>query len=201
MATTKLSSKSLGKVLVQSGEGIPDHIAPLGSIYVDTVSSNLFVNASGGTIWTAAQKVAYGSIFYNDSTQTVALTSTWTKLKDVSGITFTDGEFSGVINTAGALVCNKTPGRFKSTAIVTFQYSAGTAADVEVGISKNGNNPAAGDYSGTTISSILTTNNATAIGTIDLESTDTLQIGIRSTNGSQTVIPLHAIIITQRIGL
>ena len=52
MATTFLKHITVGFVEIQSGNGTPDHIAPLGSIYID---ANTGINYSnqGGVTWGA----------------------------------------------------------------------------------------------------------------------------------------------------
>lgn len=52
MATTLLVSQSYGDVLLECGNGTPDHTSPIGSVYMDYDSPPKFYkNTDGGTTW------------------------------------------------------------------------------------------------------------------------------------------------------
>lgn len=59
MATTNLISKSLGGVLTESGNGIPNHISPKGSTYVDQDSGIKYINTNGVSQWRSINNVVY----------------------------------------------------------------------------------------------------------------------------------------------
>ena len=68
MATTNLTSKSIGDILAQTGNGTPDHTAPKGSIYSDLDTGSVHTNLTGANIWTIMVGVVYGFGFYQDNT-------------------------------------------------------------------------------------------------------------------------------------
>ena len=47
MATTNLNSKSLGDILLESGNGSPDHTSPSGSLYSYTDTGKVYRNIDG----------------------------------------------------------------------------------------------------------------------------------------------------------
>lgn len=51
--STNIKRKSLGGIELQSGNGVPDHSAPLGSQYVDLDTGIEYKNTDGGTTWEA----------------------------------------------------------------------------------------------------------------------------------------------------
>ena len=55
MATTNLSSSSSGDILIENGNGTPDHTSPLGSPYVDLDTGLHYVN-TGGSTWSLGSK-------------------------------------------------------------------------------------------------------------------------------------------------
>ena len=63
MATTNLISKSLGDILLESGNGSPDHTSPKGSLYVDQDTAKVYQNTDGATNWQSYQTVAYGEFY------------------------------------------------------------------------------------------------------------------------------------------
>ena len=54
MATTNLSIISVGEFLHQSGNGTPDHLAPLGSMYIDG-DTGYWYSSNGDSTWTLNQ--------------------------------------------------------------------------------------------------------------------------------------------------
>ena len=69
MATTNLESQSLGGILVQSGNGTPDHTAPSGSYYTNIDTGTLFINSAGSsTGWETLNKVAWGEMYIQTNT-------------------------------------------------------------------------------------------------------------------------------------
>lgn len=74
--------KSLGKVEISSGDGLPDHVAPIGSVYTDTTTGKGYVNTTGRVAgW---QKIikdvdAYLSLTNNTITSITA-TNSWTRV-------------------------------------------------------------------------------------------------------------------------
>ena len=42
MATTNLNTQSIGDILIESGNGSPDHISPIGSYYTNEDSGTIY---------------------------------------------------------------------------------------------------------------------------------------------------------------
>jgi len=51
MATTNLTTILASDILIQFGNGSPDHSAPQGSQYTDVDTAKIYCNTSGGTDW------------------------------------------------------------------------------------------------------------------------------------------------------
>ena len=51
MATTNLTSKTIGDIRVEHGSGAPDHTSPKGSRYTDVATAKLYENTDGATTW------------------------------------------------------------------------------------------------------------------------------------------------------
>jgi hypothetical protein len=59
MATSNLKSISVGLILIQSGNGSPDHQAPLGSRYINTDTGIESYNSDGGNTWSVITGLAW----------------------------------------------------------------------------------------------------------------------------------------------
>ena len=101
MPTTNLISKSLGNILVQSGNGAPDHVADKGSYYTNIDTGTLFINIDGtATGWGPLSKIAYAQMTVTDNATEIAPGSlnqwqsttslTWVE-KENNGLTFSSG--------------------------------------------------------------------------------------------------------------
>lgn len=117
MPTTNLVTKSLGKIEYGSGSGIPDHVAPKGSFYIDVDTDKIYINSDGtSTGWTSVLKNTVGE-FYMNSNTTISLTATnsWV---GISG-TATASSFSSnlfTISTQSSPILSSTgQGGFEST--------------------------------------------------------------------------------------
>ena len=91
MATTFLKHITVGFIEIQSGNGVPDHSAPLGSIYIDANTGTNYSN-QGNTTWGAIS--TSGGAFTGGT---------------VTGATvFTNGLTSNTINISSTPVNNDT---------------------------------------------------------------------------------------------
>jgi len=72
MATTNLISRTVGTLLFESGNGVPNHTSPTGSIYADLDSSINYINRStggSGTSWLEQHKSLWrGGMEFEDLT-------------------------------------------------------------------------------------------------------------------------------------
>lgn len=197
MATTNLQTKTLGNVNLQSGTGSPDHVAPLGSLYVNEVTGTVYSNIDGSTTWISMNRVAYGQSYFNGNATSLTgvVQNTWRYL---TGLTWTTGLTSGVNLISNRLTVNKTPGKYLCYGIVTFQYTTATAS-YEVGLSKNSAVPTAGFYNGTTLSSTVATQTCAATGTFDLVDTNTIELSVRNITGTANIRVKNASLFIERI--
>jgi hypothetical protein len=184
MATTNLNSKTLGEILVQSGTGVPDHVAPRGSMYTNVSTGTLYLNADGSTGWDSLNRVSYVDIYIqaNATVTTMASNTTWFPL---TGLTWTTASSNGfTVASTGVVTCaTGRAGRYNVIATGTLAYSTATAV-VELGVSKNGANPASGYYQGATLTSVVATQSVTVTDYIDLVAGDTVQVVMRIPAGS-----------------
>ena len=51
MATTNLLSQSLGDILVETGNGTPNHTSPSGAVYTDQDTGFQYLNLDGSTTY------------------------------------------------------------------------------------------------------------------------------------------------------
>lgn len=118
MATSNLVTKSLGSVEFGSGSGLPDHIAPKGSYYINTDTNRIYVNLTGlGNGWSSISKNQNAEIYIENNTlTTTTATNSWrgievigTMSRFTTGFTYSpqpksfletsDGNFSNTITT------------------------------------------------------------------------------------------------------
>lgn len=188
MATNNLQSQSLGGILVESGNGTPNHISPKGSYYTNIDTGTLFIN-SNGTLsgWESLNKVAWGEIYIQDNT--INITSGSTAWVSLTGLTWNYTGGNGVDTpTNGKLrVKNNKSGTYLVLATGTIQIQQ-TASQYTyfLGISKNGNIPTDGFWQACMLDGNLS---ATAANeddktlminnTIFLSANDTLEMVLR----------------------
>lgn len=80
MATNKLVKKTLGNILVQSGEGSPDHFSTNGTLYTDILSGILYQYKND---WIPLEVVGYGEYGFQDNTTSINMTTSWTKVNNI----------------------------------------------------------------------------------------------------------------------
>jgi hypothetical protein len=126
MAANNLVSKSLGSILQQTGNGVPTHVAPMGTMYVDINTGRLYVysNAFG---WIDYNKTAFAAAYINDNVTTSPFASTgWFT---TTNLTWTPIGGNGIsATTDGRLILSSNlAGRYKIITEATIQYVATTA--------------------------------------------------------------------------
>jgi hypothetical protein len=83
MATTNLITKTFGKVEFTTGNGYPDHIAPIGSYYINIDDNRVYVNLTGNSNgWSSVSKNNNAELYVlNNSTATITATNSWVALE------------------------------------------------------------------------------------------------------------------------
>ena len=190
MATTNLISKSLGGVLLESGNGSPDHTSPRGSIYVDMDSASAYQNLDGATNWQLYNTVAYGIAYYQDNTTatTISAQDTWTLVSN--NLTLQESMGVGVTGSSMGILSGY-EGDYSVRGEVTISYVAGTN-NYEVGLSIDGNNPGIGSYNGTQIDATFNRQHIGFDSIVSLTASTTLELAVRNITNTDNVIIRHA---------
>lgn len=189
MATTNLISKSLGDILLESGNGTPDHISPKGSLYVDQDDGRLYQNKDGSTGWESMYSAAYGTFYYQDNTTATDITTlnTWTTVEN----SFTIGDVVGFTNSGGTVsILSGYDGDYEVRGDVTIQYVAGTN-NYEVGLSVNNQVPTS-NYNGAFVDSTYTRQHIGFDDVISMTSSTTLKLTVRNIDTTDDVIIRNA---------
>jgi hypothetical protein len=206
MATTNLISKSLGDLLTESGNGAPDHTSPMGSLYTDKDTGNVWRNTDGETTWEKLQTVAYGEGYVqgNSTNTTIVSLNTWA----ASGINLTEGIVNGFSGgTEHLTLLDGYDGDYEIKCDATLTHVAGTP-NFEVGISlndipptgstSNGNNGEI--YSGCYLDSTQSSQHIGVQTIFSLIGGDTLSIDIRNITDSSNVLLEHAQLFVRKVG-
>lgn len=197
MATTDLSSKSLGDILLQSGIGNPNHTAAKGSLYSDKNTNTLYVNTDGSTKWQSFSVSSYGEGYYvgNSSTIAISAANTWTQVTN----TFTTGETQNFTVSGSSIVLNSgCDGLYEVCGSVTLVWVAG-AVNMEAGVSLNSANPVDGAYNGATLGSVYTTSNVAFSRQMNLVGNDALRLAVNNRTDANDVIVRHAQLVVYRV--
>lgn len=187
MATTNLESQSLGGILVQSGNGTPDHTAPSGSYYTNITTGTLFINSNGTSSgWETLNKVAWGEMYIQTNTTNTPGTTSWVSLTGLTW-TFCCGNGTEMTTNGKLRIKSNKGGTYLVNATGTIQVQdVASAYTFFLGVSKNGATPADGFWQGGMCDGNLT---ATATdeddktlminNTISLSAGDTLEMSLR----------------------
>jgi len=189
MATTNLISKSLGDVLTESGNGVPDHTSPLGSHYTDKDNGVLYVNLDGATGWQPLSTVAYSEGYYQDNAAatTISTQNVWAPV----GNNLTEGLSIGFSASTDSLVLiDGYDGDYEVRVNATINYNVG-ADNYELGLSVNGADPVAGTYNGAFVDSTFIREQIGFETIVSLVGGDTLSIDVRNIDTSANVIIRH----------
>lgn len=197
MSTTNLISKSLGDVLTESGNGVPNHTSPKGSLYVDKDSGRLYQNKDGLTTWFSFSTVAYGNSYYQgNTTQTViSTTNVWTSVAN----NLTIGPSVGFTVSDNTMVLSEGyDGNYEINAELTISNVVG-ANNYEVGVSVNGDIPTAGSYNGSSVNSTFITQTIGIETNKTLVGGDTILLGVRNLTTTNNIIIRHAQLFIRRL--
>ena len=201
MATTNLISKSLGDILMESGNGSPNHVSPFGSIYMDNDTALLYRNTNGSTSWDNYNKTPNATMYINgNATQTtVSVTNTWYSVRALSwsgtssnGVTFSSGTNTMVVNSLSG-------GKYLVTGGGVFNRVTANAK-YELGIAKNLISPSNGYYHGCSTDTTETNTYVNVFGYLELSPGDTVELGVRNTTTTNNVLLSDANISVYKIG-
>lgn len=195
MATTNLISKSLGDILLESGNGVPDHVSPRGSLYVDQDTAKVYQNNDGAS-WQVYQTVAYGEFYYqtNTTATTIGGTDTWTSVTN----TFTVEDSVGTTASGGTVsILSGYEGEYEVRGDITISYVAG-ANNYEVGLSVNGGIPT-NAYNGALIDSTYTRQHIAFDGIVSMTASTTLSLAVRNITNADNVIIRHAQVFLRKV--
>jgi hypothetical protein len=198
MATTNLTSKSIGDILAQTGNGTPDHTAPKGSIYSDLDTGSVHTNLTGANIWTIMVGVVYGFGFYQDNTTqtTISTINTWFGVNN----NFTAGDSNGVTTSTNTLVLGTgRSGVYEITLCGTIAFVTGTNS-YQLGISINNTVPADGRIAGNTLNATFSRANVTVKAIVTLTAGDNIRIAARNITSGSNVIVRNAQLFLRKIG-
>jgi hypothetical protein len=196
MSTTNLISKSLSGALLQNGNGVPDHVGTIGSLYFDSTSSHLYKYAraysgttnSNSAIWDEIPESSSVNITSTLSSGTVvtADVGTWYSLSGSTWGWGTNSANNFGVESGRVRYTGSTTGKFFINAAVTLKYNA-NLANYRMGISFNGVAPMDGSYASGTLhdaTSLYQTINA--FGIYALISGDTVELCFNSPNVAST---------------
>jgi hypothetical protein len=176
MATTNLISRTLGDILIETGNGTPTHASPKGTMYTDQDSGIKYINLNSSTTWSDMTIVSFGEK-YRTATSTLSPSTTgWTELttnlslRNSSGITLSGGRL-----VVGAGLA----GKYSIFTSVTFQYNA-VSTLYTAGVLVNQAAPATGRTSSTSVSTTRNTGNCSVLTSATLAVNDTISIGVQA---------------------
>jgi len=194
MATTNLQSQSLGDILVESGNGTPDHTSPKGSYYTNIDTGTLFINSNGtSTGWETLNRVAWGDMYIQDNTTNTAGTTAWVSLSGLSW-NFAGGNGTEMSPTGKLKIKPNKGGTYLVNATGTVQVQGVASAwTFFLGVSKNGATPASGFWQSCMLDGALSTvatdeDDKTLMinNTLSLLAGDTLEMAIRMDSTTPT---------------
>ena len=191
MATTNLISKSLGDILIESGNGSPDHTSPKGSIYSDKDSGSVYKNTDGSTAWVGFNGIAHGEVYYVDNTTATAIaaSNTWYS----AGNTFIEGDVTAFsANTDTMVLLDGYDGKYNIVANATIDYVGGTD-NYAVGVAINGipPNPQSGSYNFGNVDATYTTANISSSFVATLSGGTTLELAVLNSGATNNIIIQH----------
>ena len=176
MATTNLNSQSLGDILVESGNGIPNHTSPKGTYYTNIDTQTIFMNLNGTSSgWVTLNKLGWGELLFNDNGATTyaALSANVWAATNGGAVPWVlnSGSFGfEEINNGELRVKTGFGGTYRILQTCTVGLASGTAGYImSMGFSVNDNDPVNGYWSegglngniGTTVEMAVSNNSGT----------------------------------------
>ena len=152
MASSNIKSVSVGLILIQSGNGTPNHISTKGSIYIDLNTANEYINKDGVSTWVEIIDGNYSTLLSQDQYDAISGSSSpsssnvFATISDITAGAFTGGTVTGPTNFLAGLTSTTisattyiglpsdiytTGGTYSdSTGITTFNNSTGGTFNV-----------------------------------------------------------------------
>jgi hypothetical protein len=193
--SANLISRTLGTILLQSVNDIPNHVANIGSVYSNIDTGVVFISKGSGN-WEPLTGVSYAEAFYQGNVNTTTISSAnWFQVSN----NFTLGNSSGFTVTTNRLVLGAgRSGKYHVTADFTIQNVSGLAS-YDCGVSINGNNPQNGRFNTGTINATFTLDNVSTSFDTVLNSNDELTLAVRNITNTNSIIVRHAQLNVYRI--
>lgn len=190
MATTNLQSQSLGNILIESGNGTPNHISPKGSYYTNIDTGSLFINSDGTTTgWEMLNKVSWGEMYIQSNTTNTTTTTNWVS---TTGLTwsFAGGNGTEMVTNGKLRIRPNKGGVYYILATGSVQVqNVASSYTFFFGVSKNGATPADGFWQGGALDGALTTTvveeddkTFSVTNFVSLSAGDTLEISLRASS-------------------
>jgi hypothetical protein len=198
MATTNQNDRSLGDIVMSSGNGTPDHTdITNGSLYVDEDGVNLYHrNTTSG--WTQYNRVSHGNMWMtgNSTNTSISVQGDWYSLR---GLAWNGGSEENISYNATDYLDILVDGTYQVIGTSTFEEVAADGI-FAVGLSINFDSPVQPNYMMTSVESSDTNRQcATVVSFIDLVSGDTLELGVSNQRDTNNVTVVHASISAKRI--
>ena len=148
MATTNLITKTVGEILIQNGNGTPNHTAPLGSTYVDKDTGLNYINNNGATGWDEDNSLSSADQIKLDN---LSGTNTGDQTSIV-GITGTKAQFDTALIDGNFMYVGDAPTSHSHTAsdITDFDTEVSNNTSVAANTAKVTNATHTGDVTGAT---------------------------------------------------
>ena len=206
MATTNLTSRTLGQTYVQSGNGTPDHVAPFGSVYTDLNTNLVYVNNSAdGTKWALLPPAIYGEVYLPTNSTTLTTPNGLETFVSLSGLTWNStGNLKGFTRNNQKLVLNSgCTGTYRIMANMSMlrNSAAGVENGYRLGVSINGSASIPLDYqSSCYVTTIRTVGHGTVLVDRVLNGGDTIELSVAPiVNGTNAFYVRNASLIVYRI--
>lgn len=199
MATSNLQKRSLGSKELSSGQGSPDHVAPIGSLYTDTVTGKSYVSVNEtSTGWELLQTPAFGELYLsaNATVTTIASANTWVSTNNLAGWTFGSSNGFTQTGTSSLLVGTNKGGKYMVVAGGTLQFSVASAI-YDLGISVNGASPVDGNFHSTIVPAANYQKTVNVSTYLDLNPGDTVSVVIRCTTATNIVLRHSTLVLTK----
>ena len=203
MPTTNLISKTLGQTNIQSGNGIPDHFAPIATIYYDLDNNMIWKSQNGlSNGWKMMRPSMYGELDIDTNT-TLSTPNGVGTFFSLSGLTWVNynGNVKGFTVNNNKLVLNSgCRGTYRVIGSLGVLRNA-TANNYKIGVSINGATPTLARQSSTGTVAVKTAGHGTVMFDILLNDNDTVELTVAPTiNGSATFTVRNANLYIYRIG-
>ena len=190
MSTTNLQTQSLGNILVESGNGTPDHTSPKGSYYTNITTGSLFINSDGTSLgWEMLNKVSWGEMYIQSNTTNTTTTTNWVS---TTGLTwsFAGGNGTEMVTNGKLRIRPNKGGVYYLLATGSVQIQNSFASyTFFFGVSKNGAIPDNGFWQGGMLDGNLSVTvteeddkTFSVTNFLSLSAGDTLEIALRSSS-------------------